>query len=125
MIFFITFVWGKKTYQQIILFSLRQKSAITMNRGVKWSQNPPNFNEYGPECVQGAVFAPFQQSARPLEDAPAKTETKSPPSKASRPSKAAVAGVADTKMDCFNHVTFLFVSVFDLKTSHAVWFLKL
>ena len=40
-----------------------------MNRRIKWSQNPPNFADYDPGCVTEPSFAPFQQSARPVEDA--------------------------------------------------------
>lgn len=75
---------------------LRQSSKLEMSRRIRWSQNPPNMNDYDPGCLQSSAFAPFQQSVAPapVEDmersqqrkrgtgTPAKGET--PPPKASK-----------------------------------------
>lgn len=49
-------------------FKLRQKSVIALNRRIKWNQQPPNFDDYAPECLQSGAMAPFQQGPPPLEE---------------------------------------------------------
>ena len=56
---------------------LRQKSSIEMNRRLKWSQTPPNISDYDADCIKAPVFAPFQTTPRPADDA-CKAEKTSP-----------------------------------------------
>ena len=47
----------------------RQRSQIKCNRRIQWSQTPPNFNDYAPECLQSHALGPLQQAApMPVEE---------------------------------------------------------
>ena len=47
---------------QVVLPNLRQQSKIEMNRKMKWTQQPPNLDDYAPECLEKATGVPFQQA---------------------------------------------------------------
>ena len=46
----------------------RQKSRLEMNRRIKWSQTPPNLDDYAPECLQSSALGPLQQAAPAAAD---------------------------------------------------------
>lgn len=56
--------------------NLRQQSKIEMNRKLKWNQQPPNLDDYAPECLEKSTGVPFQQA--PVENEPVEGGQKRP-----------------------------------------------
>lgn len=77
---------------------LRQRSQLEMNRRIKWTQEPPNFDDYAPECLDSGNLA-LQLQAMP-GDAKGKVKcdpspggaVKVAPKKVSQPAQPPIPG---------------------------------